>query len=174
MTLPLILLLLLQAKAAPGANLKTIELAGKYTIQVPANFVVHPLVSSASAIAFWRDVDNRRTYFNVTAEQYGSNTTVVVDKSKPHFTISGGREVYYGWEVVDNAYECSMNSPCPMHVQAQLRYTTMYKFKFFDKPNNTMVTFRGTYTGPLKEVTGFEGVGKLLRDVIVPSLATIH
>jgi hypothetical protein len=111
---------------------------------------------------------------DVAVEQYGSNTTVVVDKSKPHFTISGGREVYYRWDVVDNAYECTMNSPCPMAVPARIRYTTMYEFKFFDKPSNTMVTFRGTYTGPSKEITGFEGAGKLLREVIVPSLTPIH
>lgn len=80
LTLPLVLLLMLQANG-PVGNLKTVELAGRYTIQVPANFVVHPLVSSVPAIAFWSDVDNRRTDFNVTVEQYGGNTTIVVDKA---------------------------------------------------------------------------------------------
>ena len=173
MMLPLVLLLVLQAKA-PAADLKAVELAGKYTIQVPVNFAVQRLVSSVPAIAFRSDVNNRITYFNVTVEKYGSKTTIVVDKSKLHFTISGDREVYYRWDVIDNAYECTMNSPCPMAVPARIRYMNMYEFKFFDKSNNTRVTFRGTYTGPSKEITRFAGLGKLLNNVIGPSLVVIH
>jgi hypothetical protein len=173
--LSLILLLALQAKAAPAANLKTVELAGKYTIRVPANFAAKRVAaSSVPEIAFVRDVNNRATYFDVTVEQLPGNASFRAKPGTHHFTISRDREVSYGWDIVDNTRECTMNSPCPVPVQARIRYTILYKFTFFDEPTNTVVRFSGSQRSPSKNVTGFEGVGKLLRDVIVPSLTPIQ
>jgi hypothetical protein len=39
---------------------------------------------------------------------------------------------------------------------------------------NSCVEFTGMHDGPSKKVTGFEGDGKLLRDIIVPSLQSFH
>jgi hypothetical protein len=82
--------------------------------------------------------------------------------------------VYYGWSVVDNAYECTMNSKCPLSWPPESRYTTQYAFAVFDKLNDSIVEFTGSHDGPSKEVTGFEGDGKSLRDTIVPSLTSIR
>jgi hypothetical protein len=91
-----------------------------------------------------------------------------------YFTISGNRDVYYEWNVVDNAYECSMNSPCPLPVPPKSRYTAWYVFTVYDKPNNSIIEFSGAHTGSSDKATGFEGDGKLLRDTIVPSLTSIR
>ena len=91
-----------------------------------------------------------------------------------YFTISGNRDVYYGCTVIDNAYECSMNSPCPLPVRQESRYTTQYAFAVFDKETRVIIEFTGSHDGPSKKITGFEGDGRLLRDTIVPSLTRIE
>jgi hypothetical protein len=90
-----------------------------------------------------------------------------------YFTIADHRDVYYGCTVTDNAYECSMNSPCPLPVRRESRYTTQYAFAMFDKETRLIIEFTGSHDGPSKKVTGFKGDGRLLRDVIVPSLTRI-
>jgi hypothetical protein len=90
-----------------------------------------------------------------------------------YFTIADNRDVYYGCTVIDNAYECSMNSPCPLPVRRESRYTTQYAFAVFDKETRLIVEFTGSHDGPSKKVTGFKGDGRLLRDTIVPSLTRI-
>lgn len=170
----------------PAANLKTVELAGKYRMQVPAYFTMQVLpagpVRAAPAVAFTSNTNNIKTWFQVEVQPYvgafaDDRSTGKLKLPAPlthYFTISGNRDVYYGWTVVDNAYECTMNSPCPAQVPARSRYTAWYTFKVFDKPNNSIVEFTGAHSGPSKEVAGFEGVGKILRHVIVPSLTAIR
>jgi hypothetical protein len=82
--------------------------------------------------------------------------------------------VYYGWSVVDNASQCTMNSKCPLSWPLEPRSTTQYAFAVFDKPNDSIVEFTGSHDGPSKEVTGFERDGESLRDTIVPSLTSIR
>jgi hypothetical protein len=90
-----------------------------------------------------------------------------------YFTLADNIDVYYGCAVIDNAYECSMNSPCPLPVRRESRYTTEYAFAVFDKETRLIVEFTGSHYGPSKKVTGFKGDGKLLRDTILPSLTRI-
>ena len=90
-----------------------------------------------------------------------------------YFTLADDRDVYYGCTVIDNAYECSMNSPCPLPWPPKSRYTTEYAFAVFDKETRLIVEFTGSHDGPSKKVTGFKGDGRLLRDTIVPSLTRI-
>jgi len=90
-----------------------------------------------------------------------------------YFTIADNRDVYYGCTVIDNAYECSMNSPCPLPWPPKSRYTTEYAFAVFDKETRLIIEFTGSHNGPSKRVTGFKGDGRLLRDTIVPSLTRI-
>jgi|HubBroStandDraft_6_1064221.scaffolds.fasta_scaffold01963_11 hypothetical protein len=90
-----------------------------------------------------------------------------------HFTLADDRDVYYGCTATDNAYECSMNSPCPLPWPPKSRYTTEYAFAVFDKETRLIVEFTGSHDGPLKKVTGFKGDGRLLCDTIVPSLTRI-
>jgi hypothetical protein len=90
-----------------------------------------------------------------------------------YFTIADNIDVYYGCAVADNASECSMNSPCPLPVRRESRYTTGYAFAIFDKETRLIVEFTGSHDGPSKKVTGFKGDGRLLRGTIVPSLTRI-
>ena len=90
-----------------------------------------------------------------------------------YFTIADNRDVYYGCTVIDNAYECSMNSACPLPRPPKSRYTTEYSFAVFDKETRLIVEFTGSHDGPSKKVIGFKGDGRLLRETIVPSLTRI-
>jgi hypothetical protein len=90
------------------------------------------------------------------------------------FKITEDRYAYYGWSVCDQAYERTMNSPCPHAAPLQSRYITQYVFAVFDKPSHSVVEFTGINFGPSKEVTAFAGDGKLLRELIVPSLSAIR
>lgn len=90
-----------------------------------------------------------------------------------YFEISGGKVVYYRWSVDDNAYECTMNTPCPVPVPRIRRYRTLYVFAAFDNTHSTIVEFRGDHLGATQNVTTLKGDGKLLRNVIVPSLSSI-
>ena len=82
--------------------------------------------------------------------------------------------MYYRWTVDDNAYDCTMNSICPHDVAPQRRYTVGYHFVILDNPNNSTIEFTGVQDRPSKEVAGFEGIGKLLREIVIPSLTPIH
>lgn len=90
-----------------------------------------------------------------------------------YFTTADSIDVYYGCAVMDNAYECSMNSQCPLPVPRRSRYTTEYAFAVFDKENGLILQLTGSHDGPSKKVTGFKGDGRLLRDTIAPSLSRI-
>lgn len=90
-----------------------------------------------------------------------------------YFTITDNRDVYYGCSVTNNAYECTMNSPCPLPVRRESRYTTEYAFAVFDKETRLIVELTGSHDGPSKKTIGFKGDGRLLRDTIVPSLTRI-
>jgi len=58
-----------------------------------------------------------------------------------YFTIADNRDVYYGCTVIDNAYECSMSSPCPLPWPPKSRYTTEYAFAVFDKEARSIIEF---------------------------------
>jgi hypothetical protein len=172
-----------------GFKLKSVELDGKYTVQVPSYFVMGQVDRAATAVPMY--------FFNAPKPHYTTIQVLVlprggiipIDKATgrfqlpfecdgglppltDYFEISGSREVYYGWSVIDNAYECTMNSPCPRPVSPKSRYTTQYAFAVLDE--NSCVEFTGRHDGPSKKVTGFEGDGKFLRDIIVPSLQSLH
>jgi hypothetical protein len=173
----------------PGYKLKSVELDGKYTIQVPSYFTMGQVDRAATAVPMY--------FFNAPKPHYTTIQVLVlprvgvipIDKATGRFQlpfecdgglppltgcfeISGNRDVYYGWSVIDNAYECSMNSPCPLPWPPKSRYTTQYAFAVLDE--HSCLEFTGMHSGPSKRVTGFEGDGKLLRDIIVPSLQSLH
>jgi len=91
-----------------------------------------------------------------------------------YFKTANGRCFYYGWSTEDTAYACTMNSSCPHRTKRSSRYQTIYTFVIFDKANNCVIEFTGYSYGPSKRVTEFQGDGKVLYDVIVPSLTPIE
>jgi hypothetical protein len=175
--------------ARSASKLKVVELDGKHRIEVPDDFTMGRVSEKIASVPVY--------YFNATPPDYtsiqifllpnagtyqtdpktgGPRLPIEIDGTslRGYFKISGERYVYYGWSVGDNAYECTMNSPCPVPVPPKSRYDTLYVFVVFDEANNTIVEFRGDHLGPTERVTRFEGDGKLLRDVIVPSLSSIR
>lgn len=102
---------------------------------------------------------------------------VAINNSPPltaYFRLQQNRYAYFGCSVIDRRYECTMNSPCPHPTPSGSRYMAEYAFAVFDKPNHSVVEFTGRYNGPSKKVAAFHGDGKLLRDVIVPSLTSLR
>jgi hypothetical protein len=182
----------LPAAKSPKASdykLKAVDLDGKYTIQVPSYFTLGRVGAAATAVPmyFFKAPIAQHTTIQVSVMPLGG--IIPIDKNTgrfqlpfqcdgglppltDYFEISGNRDVYYGWSIIDNAYECSMNSPCPLPVSPTSRYTTQYAFAVLDE--TSCVEFTGMHDGPSKVVTGFEGDGKLLRDIIVPSLQSFH
>jgi hypothetical protein len=170
-------------------KLKSVELDQKYTIAVPDGFTVHRMSERVTSVSFYvLDGPPSHDTIHVSVLPYFSvipldektglfRLPVGVDGGPlltDYFKITEDRYVYYGWSVYDQAYECSMNSPCPHATPPQSRYMTQYAFAVFDKPNHSVVEFTAIHYGSLKEVTTFEGDGKLLRELIVPSLSAIH
>jgi hypothetical protein len=185
----------LTPSAKSALTLKSVELEDTYRIQVPNDFTVDrvpDIVSSVPMYVFHRLPPHHTTiqvmvlpYSDV--RRYGlvpinEETGLfalpfTINGALPafaYFNMPGGQYAYYGWTTGDTAYACTMNSPCPHKTPRNSRYQTQYHFVVFNKPNEPMVEFIASYSGASKSVTGFRGDGKLLRDVIVPSLAPIH
>ena len=179
-----------KAPARSALKLKSVELDNKFTIQVPDYFTVHQIsdrIAAAPTYSF-SAAEPHYTTIQVSVLPY-SSVIPINEKTRlfklpigvngsplltAYFKIREDQYVYYGWSVSDQAYECTTNSPCPHPTPRQSRYMTQYAFAVFDKPNNSVVEFTGIVFGPSKKVAGFKGDGKLLRDVIVPSLTSIH
>ncbi len=170
-------------------KLKPVELEGKYTIQVPDYFALKRVDGAATAVPMYSFYAPTPHHTTIQVSVLPRAGIIPIDKKTgrfqlpfecdgglppltDYFEISGNRDVYYGWSVFDNAYECSMNSPCPLPWPPKSRYTTQYAFAVLDE--NSCLEFTGRHSGPSKKVTGFEGDGKLLRDIIVPSLRSVH
>lgn len=170
-------------------KIKWVKLDDKYTIQVPEYLTPHRIADRATSVpSYWFDaVPPPRSTIQVFVLPYSvvipldENTglfklPIGINGSGPltaYFKIRENLYAYYGLSVVDEAYECTMNSPCPHPTQRGPRYTTWYTFAVFDKPNGSIVEFMGSFASASK-MTEFRGDGKLLRDVIVPSLTSFH
>lgn len=146
--------------AQPKSKLKWVELDGKYKVQVPDNFTlgrVSDKISSVPAFYFNARPPDHTPIQVSLLPKVGTYQTdpetgrpqIQIDGTslKRCFRISGGIVVYYGWSVGDNAYECTMNSPCPVRVQRNMRYGTLYVFAAFDEAHSTIIDFRGDHLG---------------------------
>lgn len=175
-------------------TLKSVELADTYKIQVPDNLIggrASDKVSMYPAYVFHaypRYIDiNVMVLPYSFAEGYGLvpineeaglfKLPFSINGSNPLtacFKMPGGGYAYYGWSTGDTAYDCTMNSPCPHRTDRSSRYHTQYTFVVFDKGSDSIIEFTGLYVGASKRVKGFHGDGRLLREVIVPSLSPIR
>lgn len=175
--------------ARTPSKLKSAELAGKYIIHIPEKFALGRVSDkiAKTPIYFFQVASPHDSTIQIFllphSKQEPSDKEVGGSKqpfeydgtSLPHrFTISGNRFVYYGWSVVDNAYECSMNSPCPWPAPPESRYATRYVFVLFDKPNDSIVEFTAIHLGGSKRISRVEGEGELLRNTIIPSITSIR
>ena len=178
------------AAVTPAApKLKSVELDHQYTIEVPNYFTVHgaqPIPHSSTGgtetlldggpshqISVYLLPYSRYSAFKIpTDEKTGRVKLPVSVDGGPlltaFFKIRGGLYAYFGWRVNDLTKDCTMNTPCPHWVPPKSRYMTEYAFVVFDPPH--IVEFRAVHGGPSENVAALEGDGKLLREVIVPSL----
>jgi len=155
-----------QSFAPPASNppkesdykLKSVELDGKYTIQLPNYFTVGRVDTTATAVPMYSFDARKPHYTTIRVSVLPRAGIIPIDKKTgrfqlpfecdgglppltDYFEISGNRDVYYGWSVVDNAYECTMNSPCPLPWPPKSRYTTEYAFAVFDKEARSIIEF---------------------------------
>jgi hypothetical protein len=166
-----------QSFAPPASNppkesdykLKSVELDGKYTIQVPNYFTVGRVDAAATAVPMYSFDAPKPHYTTIRVSVLPRAGIIPIDKKTgrfqlpfecdgglppltDYFEISGNRDVYYGRSVVDNAYECTMNSPCPLPRPPKSRYTTEYAFAVLDE--NSCLEFTGNAFRALKEGHG--------------------
>jgi len=171
------------APNAASHKLKSVDLANGYTIDVPESFTVQEASHTDAPAYVLRAAPSHCIEIIVLPYDFWSRGISIDEKTgivklpvrvnggpplKSYFKIRRDQYAYYGWSVADTAYACTINSACPHPVPRKLRYQTEYAFVVFDDPN--IVEFRALNRGPARNVTQPEGDGKLLRDVIVPSL----
>jgi hypothetical protein len=176
-----------RSAAQPTPKVKWVELDGRYKIQVPDYFTlqrIDPKIAAVPAFYFNANPPESTSIQVFLLPEVGMYQTdpkmgrpqIEIDGTslRRSFKISENIVVYYGWSVTDNAYECSMNSPCPVRVPRNRRYGTLYVFAAFDDAHKTIVEFRGDHLGAMQKRTRLYGKGKLLREVVVPSLSSIQ
>jgi hypothetical protein len=170
------------------SKLKSVELDGKYSIQIPDGFTLRRVSEKVSSVPryFFDAEPAQSTSIEIILMPFASdslrgehsNLRVPIEFDDMlltgSFKISGDEDAHYGWKVKNNAYECRVNKSCMARDQPESRFVTQYVFAVFDKTSDLTVEFTGYYFGPSAQVTTFKGEGKLLREVIIPSLTRIH
>ncbi|OGN09626.1 MAG: hypothetical protein A3J46_00150 [Candidatus Yanofskybacteria bacterium RIFCSPHIGHO2_02_FULL_41_11] len=174
---------------------KSIDLAGKYTVNVPVDFTVTEVSKAITKVPVYALESPDGHNISISVHSYTSAESQVPGEcivsnnfdagkfSAPifceglnlvdSFTISGNRYVKYGTVISDTSLDCTMNSPCPVKVPAETRYSKGYVFVVPDKAHNTVIEFFAGDAArePSNSVKGFEGVSATLRDTIIPSLS---
>ena len=189
--------------STPQSNLrsqstKTVNLAGKYSIEVPIDFSVAEVPGNITDVPNYTFQDSNSDQFSVALLPYVSAKSQIAGKcavsttydtgviSAPvfcegliltnWFTISGGLVVKFDTRVADLTTQCTMNSPCPVKVPPDSRYAVDYVFLIPDKETQTLVEFFAGDAAriPSGQAQGFKGVAVLLHDSIIPSLETFR
>jgi hypothetical protein len=176
--------------------IKKVSIADKYTIEIPEGFTLHENLSSATTtVPIYRIETSNGPSFDVVVHPYIVSSALVPGKcvvstefdagetSAPIFcegqeltdlfTISEDRAVKYGSVTSDLSLLCTANSPCPVDVAPETRYSTTYVFVIADKSLDTILEFYAgdAFRGTTNEMDGFEGLGAVLYNSIIPSLA---
>ena len=178
-----------------GVKTKSVDLAGKYTVNVPVGFTVTEVSKAITKVPVYALVSPDGHNISILVHSYLSAGSQIPGEcvvsnnfdagtlSAPIFceglnlvdslTISGNRYVKYGTVISDTSLDCTMNSPCPIKVPVETRYSKEYVFVVSDKSRSTIVEFFAgdAARGPSNTVNGFEGVSATLHDIIIPSLS---
>jgi len=172
-----------------GSPITKVSIADKYTIEIPEGFTFHENLSSATTIVpIYRIEASNGASFDVVVHPYIISPSLVPGKcvvstefdaggtSAPIFcegqeltdlfTISEDRAVKYGRVTSDLSLLSGNVSP-------ETRYSTTYVFVLADKSRDTILEFYAgdAFRGPTNEMDGFEGLGAVLYNSIIPSLA---
>lgn len=184
-------------ESVSSVNLKEMYIVDKYVIEIPEDFTVYePLSNSGTETSIYRVEAPNRSSFNIIVHPYLVSPLSVPGKcvvstdfdagntSAPIFceglelinlfTIPDGRVVKYGNVTSDlSLMLCTANSPCPVDVPIETRYSTTYVFVIADKSLETILEFYAgdAFRSPSNEVDSFEGLGAILYNSIIPSLS---
>ena len=181
----------------PLPSTKTVNLAGRYSIEVPSDFAVSEVPQNITNVPNYSFQDPNSDQFSVALLPYLSAQSPVSGQCAvsttyaagvvgapafcedliltESFTISNGLLAKYASRVTDMTTQCSMNSPCPVQLPPDVRYSVEYVFLVPDNERQTLVEFFAGQAAriPSSQVQGFQGVASLLHDSIIPSLKPV-
>ncbi len=189
--------------SSPGSAIatqstKTVDLADRYSINVPNDFSVTEVPKTITDVPDYAFQDSKSNQFSVAVLPYLLADSPIPGKcavsttydagmvSAPAFcegliltswfSDPGGFTVKYGTQVTDMTTQCTMNSPCPVQVPPGIRYSVEYVFLVADKGRQALVEFFSGQAGRISssQVQGFAGVAGLLHDSIIPSLRPLQ
>ncbi len=184
--------------ASPSNTIvKKVLIADKYLIEIPEDFTVHENISSSTTtVPIYRIEESNGASFDIIVHPYLVSSSLIPGKcvvstdfdagATPApifceglelinlFTISEDWTVKYRGVISDlSLLLCTANSPCPVEVPSETRYSTTYVFVVADKSLSTILEFYvgDAFRSPSNEIDGFEGLGSVLHDSIIPSLS---
>lgn len=182
----------------PTANItnKKVNLVDTYELTIPDEFTVHELLSSPiTAVPIYTFEVENGPGFLIAVHPYVISPSLIPGQcvvstgfdsgevSDPVFCegqeitsydrLLSGWTVKYGSTINDlSLLLCTANSPCPVDVPPEERFSISYVFIIPDKSNDTILEFfvGNAFRTSSNEVDGFKGVGLIIYDLIIPSL----
>jgi hypothetical protein len=174
-----------------------VYIVDKYVIEIPEDFTVHEnLSSSTTTVPIYRIETSNGASFDIVVHPYIVSSSPIPGKcivstdfdagiiSAPIFceglaltnlfTIPENRTIKYEGVISDlSLMLCTANSPCPVEVPAEKRYSITYVFVIADKSLDTILEFYvgDAFRSPSNEIDDFEGLGAVLYNSIIPSLS---
>lgn len=186
--------------SALNSDVQKVFITDKYVIEIPKDFTVREnLSSSTTTVPIYRIETSTGAGFDIVLHPYIVSSSPTPGKcivstdldagitSAPifceglaltnSFIISENRMIKYESVISDlSLMLCTANSPCPVEVPIEKRYSTTYVFVIADKSLDTVLEFYvgDAFRSPSNEIDGFEGLGAVLYNSIIPSLSTIY
>lgn len=181
-----------------NSGVQKVFIVDKYVIEIPEDFTVHQnLSSSTTTVPIYRIETSNGSSFIIVVHPYIVSSSPIQGKcivstdfdagitSAPIFceglaltnlfTIPEDQTVKYDSATNDlsSLVLCTANSPCPVEVPAEKRYSTSYVFVIADKSLDTILEFYvgDAFRSPSNEMDDFEGLGAVLYNSIIPSLS---
>lgn len=182
--------------SASNETVKKVSIFDKYTIEVPGNFTVQETLPSSMMDHSYDFETPNGIDFTINLHPYNISSSPVPGKcvvstdfdagitSAPifcegleltdFFIVPAGWPVKYGSVISDLSLACTMNSPCPVEVSPDTRYSIEYVFVVPDKSHSTILEFfvGDAFRSPSSKIESFEGLGAVLHNLIIPSLST--
>jgi len=174
-----------------------LSIVDKYVIKIPQDFSVHELLSSPiTTDPIYRIEASNNTSFEIIVHPYIIASSLTPGKcvvstdldagitSAPIycegleltnlFTIPNGLFVKFGSTINDLSLLCTANSPCPVEVPPNAKYSISYVFVVADKSLDAILEFYvgDAFRAPTNKIDDFEGLGAYLNDLIIPSLSS--
>lgn len=181
-----------------NSEVQKVFIADKYVIEIPKDFTVREnLSSSTTTVPIYRIETSNGASFDIVVHPYIVSSSPIPGKcivstdfdagitSAPVFceglalinlfTIPENWTIKYESVISDlSLMSCTTNSPCPVEVSAEKRFSTTYVFVIADKSLDTILEFYvgDAFRSPSNKIDEFEGLGAVLYNSIIPSLST--